>query len=240
MKDNLIYGFHVIERLLETRPEQIITLYLSREAPFIAKAEKAGIKVQIVDKKRLNEWLPTENHQGVAAHIHPISLLSMEDLDKILETLSKDPLLLVLDGIQDPHNLGAILRSEEIFGVTAIIIPKDRAVSLTATVRKVACGAAELVPVVAVTNLARCLTELKTRGIWIVGTAMQAEKTLLETDLKGPIALVLGAEGTGLRRLTESECDFLMKIPMVGAIESLNVSVAAGICLFEALRQRKD
>jgi len=243
MREDFIYGFHVIQRLLDSRPEQILTLYLlerekERERALMQQAEKAGITVELVDKKRFQTWFPVENHQGVAAHIRPVSLLSLPELEVILETLSSDPLLLVLDGVQDPHNLGAILRSAEAFGITAVIIPKDRAVALTATVRKVASGAAELIPVVQVTNLARCLGHLKQRGIWIAGTAMNAEKSIIATDLKGPLAIVLGAEGSGLRRLTELECDFLMNIPMFGAVESLNVSVSAGICLFEAVRQR--
>jgi 23S rRNA (guanosine2251-2'-O)-methyltransferase len=244
MREDLIYGFHVIQCLLDSKPEKILTLYLADErddnrvVALILRAEQEGIVIHRVNKKRLNDWFPSENHQGIVANIRPAALLSLADLDTLLDELSAPPLLLILDGVQDPHNLGAILRSADASGVTAVIIPKDRAVALTATVRKIASGAAELVPVVQATNLARCLEHLKQRGIWIVGTEMDAKKTLFETDLKGPIAIVLGAEGSGLRRLTETQCDFLMKIPMKGSVESLNVSVSAGICLFEALRQR--
>lgn len=160
------------------------------------------------------------------------------DLPAILQAAGEAPLLLILDGVQDPHNLGACLRSADGAGVAAVIVPKDRAVHLTETVRKIACGAAESVPFVPVTNLARCLRDLKNAGIWLVGTADEATQSIYDIELHGPIAIVMGAEGAGVRRLTAEECDFLVRIPMAGSVECLNVSVATGVCLFEAVRQR--
>ncbi len=168
-----------------------------------------------------------------------VAVLNEDDLIILLESLKEPPFLLILDEINDPHNLGACLRSADAAGVHAVIVPKDRSVSLTETVRRVACGAAEKVPFVQATNLARVMDKLREAGIWIVGTADEARDSLYKTSLAGPLALVMGSEGKGLRRLTREKCDFLVKIPMFGSVESLNVSVAAGICLFEALRQRK-
>lgn len=168
-----------------------------------------------------------------------VTVRNEDDLFDILDSLKEPPFLLILDGVQDPHNLGACLRSADAAGVHAVIAPKDRAVSLTDTVRKIACGAAEHVPFVTVTNLARTLKELKEAGLWLVGTADGAEQSLYDIDLTGPLALVMGAEGKGLRRLTREHCDFLVHIPMAGSVECLNVSVATGVCLFEAVRQRR-
>ena len=168
-----------------------------------------------------------------------VALKNENDLFEILRHLQQPPFLLILDGLQDPHNLGACLRSADAAGVHAVIVPKDRAVSLTDTVCKVACGAAEHVPLVTVTNLARTLKQLKELGLWLVGTADDAKQSLYDVDLTGPLALVMGAEGKGLRRLTKEHCDFLVHIPMAGSVECLNVSVAAGVCLFEAVRQRR-
>lgn len=160
------------------------------------------------------------------------------DIPKILAEAGEAPLILVLDGVQDPHNLGACLRSADAAGVTAVIVPKDRAVHLTQTVRKIACGAAESVPFVAVTNLARCLRDLKKAGLWLVGTADEATQSIYDVELHGPTVIVMGAEGAGVRRLTSEECDYLVRIPMAGSVECLNVSVATGVCLFESVRQR--
>ena len=176
-------------------------------------------------------------HQGVAARVD--AARRVQHLEDVLDTLEEPPLLLVLDGVQDPHNLGACLRSADAFGVHAVIAPKDRAVGITATVEKVACGAAETVPYITVTNLARTLREMKERDIWVAGAAGEAEQDLNNFKHKGALAWVLGAEGEGLRRLTRETCDELVRIPMLGSVESLNVSVSAGICLFEARRQRK-
>jgi len=162
-----------------------------------------------------------------------------DDLFALLEHLHEPPFLLVLDGVQDPHNLGACLRSADAAGAHAVIAAKDRAVGLTDTVRRVACGAAEHIPFVVVTNLARTLTHLKEAGLWLVGTVDDARESLYDIDLTGPLALVMGAEGKGLRRLTHERCDFLVRIPMSGSVECLNVSVATGVCLFEAVRQRR-
>lgn len=242
--ENLIYGLHVIDRLLATKPQQILTVYVasdredSKIANIITQVNQHGIALERVSKKQLSQWLNHENHQGIAAKIRPSVVLSQQDLMEILEKNDTPPLLLILDGVLDPHNLGACMRTAVAASVTAIIIPKDRAVSLTPTVRKVASGAADFIPLIEVTNLVRLMEELKKRGIWIAGASLKATKTLYQTDLKGPLAIVLGAEEGGLKRLTEENCDFLIKIPIDPAMESLNVSVAAGVCLFEALRQR--
>ncbi len=168
-----------------------------------------------------------------------VRTLNEDDLFEMLENLDGPPFLLILDGVQDPHNLGACLRTADGAGVHAVIVPKDRSVGMTDTVRKIACGGAEHVPLMAVTNLARVLDQLKKDGVWLVGTSDQAEESFYDIDLKGPLAIVLGAEGQGIRRLTSQKCDFLANIPMAGSVESLNVSVAAGVCLYEAVRQRK-
>ncbi len=169
-----------------------------------------------------------------------VAMRNEEDLFNLIERLEQPPFLLILDGVQDPHNLGACLRSADAAGIQAVVVPKDRSVSLTDTVRRIACGAAENVPFITVTNLVRTLKQLKTAGLWLVGTADQAEQSLYDIDLKGPLALVVGAEGKGLRRLTREACDFLIHIPMAGSVECLNVSVATGVCLFEAVRQRRE
>jgi 23S rRNA (guanosine2251-2'-O)-methyltransferase len=174
-------------------------------------------------------------HSDVSRPIRPLDDNSLLDL---LDTLTDPPLLLILDGVQDPHNLGACMRTADAAGVHAVIAPKDRAAPLTETVQRIACGAAERLPFVQATNLARTLEQLKERGIWVVGTASEAEQTIYEVNLTGPLAIVVGFEGAGLRRLTRDKCDVLARIPMFGSVESLNVSVAAGVCLFEAVRQR--
>ncbi len=189
-----------------------------------------------VDGKRLDGLAGHARHQGVAARVNAAQ--KVQHLDDVLDTLTEPALLLVLDGVQDPHNLGACLRSADAFGVHAVIAPKDRAVGLNATVEKVACGAAETVPYITVTNLARTLRELKERDIWVVGADGEAEGELTGFRHAGALAWVLGAEGEGLRRLTKETCDELLRIPMLGSVESLNVSVSAGICLYEARKQR--
>lgn len=244
MRDDLVYGIHVIRRLLETSPERIFEIFLvedrvdKRIQDIIATAALQNVTVQKVLKKQLDQWLPDTPHQGVAAKIKQKTLLSERDIPDLLESYQKTPLFLVLDGVQDPHNLGACLRTSDAASVTAVIIPRDRSVAITPVVRKVACGAVETVPIIQVGNLARCLMDLKKLGVWIMGTSDHATQSLYQVDLKGPVALVLGAEGIGLRRLTEENCDVLMRIPMLGSVESLNVSVATGICLYEAIRQR--
>lgn len=246
MRDDLIYGIHTIQQLLNSKPEQFLELHIQDTQDnasllsLVATAKTLGLVVNKVSKKQLEQWLPNNNHQGVAAKIRQQALLTEDNFAVLIDACEKPPLFLVLDGVQDPHNLGACLRTADAVGVTAVIIPKDRATGLTPVVRKVASGAAETVPVVQVTNLVRALEELKKLGVWIMGTSMQATQSLYQVDLKSSVAIVLGAEGTGLRRLTEEHCDILMQIPMMGVVESLNVSVAAGVCLYEATRQRKE
>jgi 23S rRNA (guanosine2251-2'-O)-methyltransferase len=196
------------------------------------------VQVSTADDALLNQLAAGERHQGVVAELVAQAGDPETQLEEALEAAGDAPLLLVLDGVQDPHNLGACLRSADAAGVAAVIVPRDRAAGLTPVVRKVAAGAAETVPLVAVVNLARTLRELKNRGVWLVGTDDAADRTLYEADLKGPVALVMGSEGEGMRRLTRECCDQLVSIPMAGAVESLNVSVAAGVALFEAVRQR--
>lgn len=209
-----------------------------RLAELAALARAAGVPVKQVEREVLDQAAAGINHQGAVAFVQAPAARAGQDLDSLLDAIAGPPLLLVLDGVTDPHNLGACLRSADGAGAHAVIAPKDNAVGLTPVAVKVASGAAESVPFVQVTNLARALDDLKQRGIWVVGTAGDAPKTLYETDLRGPIALVLGAEGTGMRRLTRERCDLLARLPMHGRVESLNVSVAAGVCLYEARRQR--
>ncbi len=207
---------------------------------FTDRAREAGVRLIESDGLRLAKMCGSHGHQGVVARVD--SLAQVKSLDELLEQLEEagadQPLLLVLDGVTDPHNLGACLRVADGAGAHAVIAPKDHAAGINATVAKVASGAAETVPYFMVTNLARTLGELKERNIWCIGTSDDAEKTIYDVDLKGPVALVLGAEGEGMRQLTRKTCDELVRIPMRGAVESLNVSVASGVCLYEALRQR--
>jgi 23S rRNA (guanosine2251-2'-O)-methyltransferase len=239
---SLIFGFHAVSSRLRAAPDSVVEILLSAERrdrraqDLLQAAAAAGVRVLLVDRARLNNLVGDRRHQGVVARVRP-RVLAL-DLTDVLANLKEPPLFLVLDGIKDPHNLGACLRVADAMGVHAVIAPKDRAVGLTATVRKVACGAAETVPFLPVTNLARTLASLKERGVWTVGAAGDAQADLFHARLTGPLAWVLGAEGEGLRRLTREVCDELVRIPMFGSVESLNVSVAAGICLFETRRQR--
>ena len=238
----LIYGFHAVTSRIRQNPDGVMEIYLQsqrqdqRMRDLIKLAEISGVRVIPVDSTRLDGMAGGARHQGVAARVD--AARRVQHLSDVLDTLTEPPFILVLDGIQDPHNLGACLRSADAFGVHAVIAPKDRAVGITATVEKVACGAAETVPYITVTNLARTLRELKEHDIWVVGAAGEAEQDLHGFKHTGGLALVLGAEGEGLRRLTRDTCDELVRIPMLGSVESLNVSVSAGICLFEARRQR--
>jgi 23S rRNA (guanosine2251-2'-O)-methyltransferase len=238
-----ISGFHAITARLRQNPKSIQEIYIDeqredqRAKNLIKSAEAAKIKVILSDSERLEDIARTKQHQGVIASVDANAQLA-KSLDEVLETITEPPLLLVLDGIQDPHNLGACLRTADAFGVHAVIAPKDRAVGLNATVSKVACGAAEIVPYIVVTNLARAIREIKDHDIWVVGADAEAETNLYSAKLKGPLAWALGAEGDGLRRLTRELCDEIVNIPMLGSVESLNVSVTNGICLFETRRQR--
>ena len=238
-----IYGIHTVLALLQTKPESVSKLYMQvnpenqRLMTVQSIAEAANIPVKRVKRQNLEAMLPeSARHQGVVAETEAMPSYTERDLSKFLDI--KNVLLLILDGVQDPHNLGACLRSANALGVHAVLAPKDRAVGLTPTVRKVACGAAEVTPFIALTNLSRTLKQLKERGIWLVGSASEADIMLTEIDLTGSIGLVMGAEGKGLRRLTKEHCDYLAYIPMQGSVSSFNVSVATGICLYEINRQR--
>ncbi len=240
----LIYGFHATNARLWQNPESIVELYVQEErkdarlAQLIEKAESENVKVIFANAERLNALSHQARHQGVVGFIDASK--NHVHLEDVLDTLNEPPLLLVLDGVTDPHNLGACLRVADAMGVHAVIVPKDKSAGLNATVSKVACGAAETVPFVAVTNLARTLRQLKERDIWIVGTDMQAEQDLYHFDTgTGGIAWVLGSEGDGMRRLTREHCDMLVSIPMFGTVESLNVSVSTGMVLSETRRQRE-
>ncbi|HMI76356.1 MAG TPA: 23S rRNA (guanosine(2251)-2'-O)-methyltransferase RlmB [Steroidobacteraceae bacterium] len=243
-KRNFVYGLHAVNAALERAPERVLELWLvqtrddARARDLKERAERVGVHVHAVSGDALAKLVGDVVHQGAAVAMRPLKAWDEHDLTQALGHLTVDPLLLILDGVTDPHNLGACLRTADAAGAHAVVIPKDRAASVDGVVRKVAAGAAEFVPVATVTNLARTLEVLKERGIWVVGTDGEAEQALYSADLKRPLALVLGAEGTGMRRLTRDRCDFLVRIPMAGHVQSLNVSVAAGIALFEALRQR--
>jgi 23S rRNA (guanosine2251-2'-O)-methyltransferase len=239
-----IYGVHAVEALLRHHPKRVKQIWLSegRSEPRIqALLDLAGqnrVAVGQAERRELDAWVEGV-HQGVVAEVSPSQVWGENMLEELLERTEGSPLILVLDGVTDPHNLGACLRTADAAGATAVIVPKDKSATLTPVVRKVACGAAEVIPLIAVTNLARTLEKLQQRGLWVVGTAGEAEQELYQQDMTGPIVLIMGAEGKGMRRLTREHCDFLVKLPMAGSVSSLNVSVATGVCLFEAVRQRR-
>lgn len=238
----LIYGFHAVTGRLRQGAAGVKEIYLDasrvdRRAKDLARlAGERGVRVMMVDGSRLDGMTQHARHQGVVARVDAQAL--PRDIHEILEGLAEPALLLVLDGITDPHNLGACLRVADAMGVHAVIVPKDRAAGITPTVEKVASGAADTVPFIPVTNLARAMRELKESGIWLIGAEQDAERELYALTISGPVAWVLGAEGEGMRRLTRESCDELARIPMAGTVESLNVSVSAGICLAETRRQR--
>jgi 23S rRNA (guanosine2251-2'-O)-methyltransferase len=238
----VVFGFHAVLARLRAEPKSVLEIFLdetrndARGRDLAAAAERAGVRLMRVPTKRLDGFYGGGRHQGVVARIEMRK--AADDLDDIVHGTEK-PLLLVLDGVTDPHNLGACLRVANAAGAHAVVAPKDRAVGITPTVSKVASGAAESTPYLMVTNLARALAELKERNVWIVGADEKGEKTLYEADLPDSIAWVLGAEGEGMRRLTRESCDLLVRVPMLGQVESLNVSVCAGVCLFESVRRRK-
>jgi 23S rRNA (guanosine2251-2'-O)-methyltransferase len=242
MSTKILFGFHAITVRLKTAPQSVTEIHVDasrrdqRMKQFVERANAAGVKVVDSEDGRLNQMAGNTRHQGVVARV--AALVHTHSVDDLLDAVEGAPLLLVLDGVTDPHNLGACLRVADGAGAHAVLAPKDHAVGLNATVAKVASGAADTVPYLMVTNLARTLNELKERDIRVIGTSDDAPRTLYEADLSGPVALVLGAEGAGLRQLTRKTCDELVRLPMMGAVESLNVSVASGICLYEALRQR--
>jgi 23S rRNA (guanosine2251-2'-O)-methyltransferase len=244
MSNELLIGIHAVEAALDHDVANLVELYIengSQNARVKALAERArelGVKPHARDRVALDRMTGGARHQGVVARYKAPAPLAETDLAALVDKAGRDALLLVLDGVTDPHNFGACLRSAEAAGVTAVIVPKDRAVGVTPTVRRASAGAADRVPIVAATNLARSLKSLKDAGAWLVGLDGEATQSIYAVDLKGPIALVLGGEGEGMRRLTREACDFVAKIPMRGDVESLNVSVSTGIVLFEALRQR--
>jgi 23S rRNA (guanosine2251-2'-O)-methyltransferase len=240
----MIYGIHAVQALLERDPQRFLEVFVMkgredrRLMPLIAELEQMGIVIQVANRQWLDEKVEGAVHQGIIARVREGRQYQENDLPALLENLEQSPFLLILDGVTDPHNLGACLRSADAAGVHAVIVPRDRSAQLNATAKKVACGAAETVPLIRVTNLARTMRFLQEQNVWIVGTAGEADHNLYQSKMTGPMALVMGAEGDGMRRLTREHCDELISIPMAGSVSSLNVSVATGICLFEAVRQR--
>ena len=241
-----IYGIHAVEAILNRDPSMVLEVWADkgrqdqRLGKLIEQINQQGFAIQFLKKDKLNELVKSDRNQGIVIRCRVASVKNESHLPALLDELNEPPFLLVLDGVQDPHNLGACLRTADAVGVHAVIAPKDRAATLNATVRKVASGAAETVPFIAVTNLARTLRSLQERNIWLVGAAGETESSIYDANLKGPLAIVMGAEGKGLRRLTREACDLLVKIPMQGSVESLNVSVATAVCLYEAVRQRAN
>jgi 23S rRNA (guanosine2251-2'-O)-methyltransferase len=242
MTQRILFGFHAVTVRLKTAPSSITEIHVdatrrdARMRGFVERAREAELRIIDSDDARLSKLAGNPRHQGVVARVQPLK--GRHSLDEVLDVVEGPPLVLVLDGVTDPHNLGACLRVADGAGVHAVVAPKDHAVGINATVSKVASGAAETVPYLMVTNLARTLNELKERDIRVIGFSDDAERTLYDVDFSGPVALVLGAEGPGMRQLTRKTCDELVRIPMAGAVESLNVSVASGVCLYEARRQR--
>ncbi|MFC3681695.1 23S rRNA (guanosine(2251)-2'-O)-methyltransferase RlmB [Bacterioplanoides pacificum] len=243
MKLEAVYGLHAVTTLLQRSADQVVELWVmkgrqdKRMQRVLELAEEQGLPVREADKGLMNQKAEG-NHQGIIAWRKPVQGMSEKQLPDVLDNIEGHPFILILDGVTDPHNLGACIRTADAAGVHLVIAPKDKSAPLNATAAKVACGAAETVPYIQVTNLARTMKELQERGIWIGGTAGEAEQNIYQQNMTGPLALVMGAEGPGMRRLTREHCDFLVNIPMAGEVSSVNVSVATGICLFEAVRQR--
>lgn len=245
MKNEYVFGLHAVQSLLKSAPQRVVELKVLRGRDdqrlnkVLALAKQLGLHTEYQSRKEMDALCDEGRHQGIIAVASPGKLHDEDFLWSLLEDLQQPAFLLVLDGVTDPHNLGACLRTADAAGVHAVVVPKDKAVGLTETARKVACGAAETVPLIPVTNLARTMEKMQAKGVWIVGTAGEATLPIYEAPLTGALALVMGAEGTGMRRLTREHCDHLAYIPMAGEVSSLNVSVAAGVCLFEAVRQRQ-
>lgn len=239
----IIYGIHAVKALLDNDPQRFLEVFIlkgrddRRLQPLVAELEAAGLVIQVASRQWLDSQVEGGVHQGIVARVREGRQYQENDLPALLESVDM-PFLLVLDGVTDPHNLGACLRSADAAGVHAVIVPRDRSAQLNAIAKKVASGAAENVPLIKVTNLARTLRLLQEHNVWIVGTAGEADHTLYQSKMTGPMALVMGAEGEGMRRLTREHCDELISIPMAGKVSSLNVSVATGVCLFEVVRQR--
>lgn len=246
MSEQYIYGFHAVTSLISNPNRTILKLFTSKDkadkrlSSLLDLAIERMIPVETLSTAQFNQEFANFKHQGIVALAKPLDLFSEKDLVNLLQNAKKPPLILILDGVTDPHNFGACLRSCDATGVDFVIIPKDRSVGITPVVSKVACGGAETIPIVRVTNLVRTIEMLKESGVWIYGAAGESQQSIFHMDFKGPVALVMGSEGEGMRRLTKEHCDNLFSIPMLGMVESLNISVAAGICLFETLRQRTD
>ncbi len=246
MAKSIICGIHAVESAIRNDADNLGQIWLDKRSrndrlkKLMQLLDEYGLKAIVLDTEKLDKVANNTRHQGVVAEYFKEKSYTENDLYDLLDTLEEPPFLLILDGVTDPHNLGACLRTAEGAGVHAVIAPKDNAASITPTVRKVASGAAEIVPFIPVTNLARTLDTLKERGIWLTGTSDKAKLSLYQADFKGAIGIVMGAEGAGIRRLTEERCDYLISIPMCGQVSSLNVSVASGVCLYEALRQRSS
>lgn len=244
MSQDFVFGWHAVEAVLKREPERLQQVWIQtgrqdRRVKSVTDAlDRLGVSWRIVHRRELDERV-SGVHQGVVAAVSESREWTEDDLLAQLSSSDKPAFLLVLDGVTDPHNLGACMRTADAAGVQAVIVPKDKSATLTPVARKVACGAAETVPLVRVTNLARFLRALQDQGVWLIGTAGEAEADLYQADFKGSVALVMGAEGKGMRRLTREHCDQLIRIPMMGHVDSLNVSVATGVCLYEALRQRR-
>jgi 23S rRNA (guanosine2251-2'-O)-methyltransferase len=243
-RQELVFGLHSVQALLKSTPQRVKEIFIlqgrtdQRLQKILAAAEINGIHCTAIARPKLDKMADDENHQGVIAVCTPGETHDEAFLFALLERLQEPAFLLILDGVTDPHNLGACMRTAEAAGVHAVIAPKDKSAGLTPVARKVACGAAEVLPYVSVTNLARTLKKLQEAGIWLFGAAGAAETSVYQAQLTGPIGILMGAEGDGLRRLTQECCDHLIHIPMAGTVSSLNVSVATGVCLFEAVRQR--
>ena len=244
MSEQLVYGIHAVGALITNPQRDIKQIFFNQDRHdkrliyLIAQIQAQDIPLVALSAAKIATKFPDVVHQGIVAMVTPMPVLHEKDLPQLLQNTTKPPLILILDGVTDPHNLGACLRSADAVGVTCVIIPKDKSATLTSVVSKVACGAAESVPVIRVTNLVRTMESLKELGIWIYGAADEAEYSLYDLDGHAPIALILGAEGEGLRRLTREHCDGLFSIPMLGSVSSLNVSVATGVALYEVVRQR--
>ncbi|TVP56984.1 MAG: 23S rRNA (guanosine(2251)-2'-O)-methyltransferase RlmB [Halomonadaceae bacterium] len=245
MAKQTLFGWHAVQSLVENQPDQVVRVHLqqgredSRVQGITESASRFGIALEFSSRKALDEMAGQGSHQGIVALVKAPKEWQESDLDDLVRQRGPQLLLLVLDGVTDPHNLGACLRTADAAGVNAVLVPKDKSAALTPAAIKVASGAAQTLPLVRVTNLARSLRSLQQQGVWVVGTAGEADSSLYQASLTGPLALVMGAEGKGLRRLTREHCDQLVNLPMQGTVGSLNVSVAAGVCLFEAVRQRQ-
>jgi 23S rRNA (guanosine2251-2'-O)-methyltransferase len=246
MDDHLVCGVHAVLAALKTNPDHVEEIWISdtrgdkRMAAVQDAARTARVKIHKSPRPALDRLADGVKHQGVVARLRAAPVQKERELESFLTHLPSMPLLLVLDGVQDPHNLGACLRSADAAGAHAVIVPREHSAPLSAVARRAASGAAETIPVFQVVNLARTLRELKQAGLWLAGASQEADTDIFHADLRRPLAIVLGGEGKGLRRLTQEECDMLVRIPMTGTVDSLNVSVAAGVCLFEAVRQRRD